>query len=109
MGPLEVTKFRTLRSAPAPSVVIELVPDEVQDPVIVKEPWFVTDALKALRPVTLSRPVLFRLRSPKLVPLKFEIALGPVSSVLPLVLVFSVPAITVPSAASLMLAAFSVT
>ena len=70
----------------------------------------------AFSPVTVSGPRLKNLRSPPLTPLKFETALVmlnaasiPVRSVLPLLWVFSVPAMIVPRPTSLIFAAFSVT
>src|SRR5687767_4878434 len=58
IGPFENTELLTVRSAPAPSVAIEVAPMENQEPLIVIGPWFVTDAFTALRPLTFKLPVL---------------------------------------------------
>src|SRR5687767_7572566 len=96
IAPPDVTALLTARSDPAPVVVIAVV-KEFHGPITLTSPALVSAALEALRPVTVRAPLLFKVRLPALaVPLNADSSFGPVSSVLPLVVVLKDPAMIRP-------------
>src|SRR5688572_8332474 len=65
IAPWDVSVLLTVRSDPAPVVVMAVVPIELQDPLTVIAPALVTATLRPLSEVTLSAPAFTRLRSPE--------------------------------------------